>query len=94
MVRGRSFDSEFALQRDMSATYLVSPFQKALLAQLSEMSRDEEGFFAVVPLVLDCRDDAEAFRNQLIESQRATIAEAYEQGGLEYVSQLARPAYT
>lgn len=76
----------------MAAGYLISPLQKELLAQLRQISRDREDFFVEAPLVIDCRDDAETFRSQLTDLQRAEIVEACEAGSLKYVSQLARPA--
>lgn len=77
----------------MTAAYLISPVQRALLARLRQLNRDEECFFVDAPLVIDCRDDAETFRSRLTVTQRARIEMAIACGALVYVSQLARPAY-
>jgi hypothetical protein len=77
----------------MAAAYLISPVQRALLARLRDLNRDEERFFVDAPLVIDCRNDAEISRSRLTATQHARIEKAIARGNLIYVSQLARPAY-
>jgi hypothetical protein len=57
------------------------------------MDRGARDFFAMAPIVLDCRGDAENFRRRLTERQLATVSEQYEEGRLRYVSSLHRPPY-
>ena len=82
-----------ALKRSMTAKYLTSAIQNELITQMQLRDRAEIGFFAEAPLVIDCRADAEALREQLTERQRTDIEQSYASGQLQYVSQLTRPAY-
>lgn len=77
----------------MAASYLTSALQKSVLALIESVDRSSADFFAVAPFVIDCGDDAVAFKAAVSESQRNTIAEDYQSGALGYVSQLHRPGY-
>lgn len=77
----------------MTANYLISDFQKALLAQIAACDRSAADFFVVGPLVIDCRDDAAGYNAAVTASQRDTILKRFEAGKLRYVSDLLRPAH-
>lgn len=77
----------------MTANYLISDFQKGLLASIEARDREAVDFFVVAPLVIDCRDDAAEYRTAVTDSQRDTILKRFEAGKLQHVSQLLRPAY-
>ncbi len=77
----------------MTAKYLISDFQKALLYRIETCDQTAADFFVVAPLVIDCRDDAAGYNAAVTASQRDTILKRYEAGKLRFVSGLLRPAH-
>lgn len=75
----------------MTAAYLTSDIQREVRAIMARADCEASAFYAEAPFVIDCRADSASFRAALTERQRDFIVERHAQGGLRYVSELARP---
>jgi hypothetical protein len=77
----------------VTAAYLKSAFQKEVGQKLADIDPQSTAFSDSALLVIDCRDDAAAFRSRLTDAQIATIEQWHARGKLLSVSGLARPGH-
>src|SRR3569623_1673513 len=77
----------------MTARYLRSEFENALLAEIGSVDRSAPDYYVKSPLVINCRDDAKAFSELVTERQRYWIVRDFAAGRLTSVTGLTRPSY-
>jgi hypothetical protein len=76
----------------MTANYLKSPTQHEVEARLDQLEPRQSSFGREPLFVIDCRDEAAAFRTALSERQVDAISEWHSAGKLKWVADLGRPA--
>lgn len=77
----------------MTANYLKSPSQREVEARLDKLECQRSSFGREPLFVIDCRGEADAFREVLSERQLDAISEWHSTGKLKWVADLARPAH-
>ena len=77
----------------MIANYLKSPTQREVEARLDQLEPRQSSFGREPLFVIDCRDEADAFRSVLSERQVDTISEWHSAGKLNWVADLLHPAH-